>query len=93
MNTENLKKTVRDFFPMMPDFSTISSDWTSRTEKAQAEYATWEQKAHDHVTSQLDEAMKLTKDSMNWGLEMSSAWRKQALEMVRHSEQSFAPKA
>ena len=43
--------------------------------------------------TQMDEAMKLTRDSMSWGLEMSSNWRKQALEMVRRSEQSFATKA
>ena len=93
MNTENIKKTVRDLFPMMPDFSTITTDWASRTEKAQAEYATWEQKAHEQMMTQIDEAMKLTRDSMSWGLEMSSNWRKQALEMVRRSEQSFATKA
>ena len=55
--------------------------------------ATWEQKAHEQMMTQMDEAMKLTRDSMSWGLEMSSNWRKQALEMVRRSEQSFATKA
>ncbi len=93
MNTENLKKTLRDFFPMMPDFTTVASGWAERAEKTQAELAGWERKAHDHVASQLDETVKLTKDSMNWGLEMSAAWRKNALEMVRRSETVFAPKA
>ena len=93
MNTENLKKTLRDFFPIMPDFGAVANGWAERAEKTQAELSSWEQKAHDHVASQLDETVKLTKDSMNWGLEMSAAWRKNALEMVRRSETLFANKA
>jgi hypothetical protein len=93
MNTENLKKTLRDLFPMMPDFTNVATTWADRAEKTQAELAGWEQKAHDHVTSQMDEAVKLTKDSMTWGLELSSAWRKNTLELVQRGTTAFAPKA
>ena len=41
----------------------------------------------------MDEAVKLTKDSMTWGLELSSAWRKNTLELMQRGTSAFAPKA
>ena len=89
MNSENLKKAIHDVFPLIPDLSQAATDWVARAEKFQSEVDGWEQKTHAHVTSQLEEAVTLTKDSLHWGLEVSAAWRRQSLELLRRSEGLF----